>query len=310
MIKSFSFIKYFVDGFQSYINRYKDIDTFFLFDLEDSIQDIQDSSKTPALREYYRNILYKLLIENHITFPQKSGLRINSLSTTEFNEDIQLLKKLNNYHLNMILLPKVNSSKDIEHFLDIAEKNDIKFDDLGVVVETKTGMNNLKEILEFKDNKYKYVFFGCIDLNYDFGNCPFIHQNNPLFWNWTNHFSEMMTNSDKIFVNPPAFNNLTPQYYSWIIDKTYSLFQKEFYQVCIMFYQTLICHNYKLNTNFDPDLYYLKEEIDIDLYIRNLVRIVNEKNKNKGFSISSNSFITPHEYYTAQKYLSCLNENS
>jgi len=303
MIKNITFVKYFEDEYQSYIDKFKNIDTILLFDLEDSIQDIFDNSKTYKLKQYYRTVLINIIKHNKITFPHKVGIRINSPSTDHFDNDISLLKELYHFHFDIIVLPKVNHSSDIRKFLEFTEKRGIEYKELGIVVETITGMNNLEDILEYRHSKYKYVFFGFIDLNYDYENIPFVHQNNHEFWNWIEYVAGKMKNSDKIYVNPPAFNILSPEYFSWIIEKTYEIFQKDFYQLCVMYYQVVTCNQFQRNIHYNSELYLDHFNPDKIKYAAELIHCVNETNKNKGFSITQKSFITPHEYYTAQKYL-------
>ncbi|MCK5731705.1 MAG: CoA ester lyase, partial [Tenericutes bacterium] len=114
-----------------------------VFDLEDSV----DSNEKDNARNLVKNYL-----ESAVTYPSLSILRVNSVDTSYFNKDIELIKT---GKIDYILLPKASvDSLNIleEQLLDIESKHDL--------VETKiiALAESAKSIIEvFKIAKHKRV---------------------------------------------------------------------------------------------------------------------------------------------------------
>ncbi len=86
---------------------------------------------------------------------------------------------------NQTLRPILKLQNDLQ-------ENNISFDEIIPVIETKVGLKNLSSILKSDLKKVKRFAFGHCDYNNDCGNFPFFHQDSREYWTWiTKIFKEL-----------------------------------------------------------------------------------------------------------------------
>ena len=180
-----------------------------ILDLEDSIQDPFSESKTKILKENARNNLYWLSNKNIQTSSKnKIFIRINSIGTSYFKKDLEIIKKIileDQLLISGLFLPKIENYKQIEYI-----QNFFNFykDLLYVpIIETKEGMINLELILKNdSDNNYIYaIHYGHFDYCLDTQAWPFPDPFHNEFWDIVNKVANLAIRYNKIYVHTPFF---------------------------------------------------------------------------------------------------------
>jgi len=302
--KVFFFIKYFKLDFMNYFNTIKNLNAIFLFDLEDSIQDSFDITKSLKLKKKYRTILKEILIKNNeINLNYKIGIRINVLTSEEFSKDIKLLASLKSVNWETIIIPKIETRKDIEFIIAILEEKEIKYNHLTIIAETKKGVSNLCEIIHPEIKKLKYVIFGHADFNADNEIFPFKHQNHKDYWDWVDEIIYKLRETSLVFVNSPCLFLNDSILFKSILDNLHCRFNSEFGQVTLTVNQTKMSllheHSEPISTN-NSDLI----KLDPLIFAKSIMMMVDSKKLDKGFVINEKGYlISPHEIVLAKKLL-------
>ncbi len=134
-----------------------DSDIIFL-DLEDSV--------APEKKKKARTNVIDAL--KNINWGKKSiSIRINPMSTSFFEEDLQILNEKNIERLDLIMLPKVESAKDVLKLEKLVKKFEIKTKRrkrLGfeIIIESSKGLINVNDIAG-ASKKIESLHFGAAD---------------------------------------------------------------------------------------------------------------------------------------------------
>ncbi|WP_339704839.1 aldolase/citrate lyase family protein [uncultured Kriegella sp.] len=297
------FIKYFSKGFTSYFNKISKNRAVFIFDVEDSIQDLSSETRNHDLKQKYRDILRALLkstegiYQNH-----RIGIRINSFNSKEFEQDITLLKDLKEVQWETILIPKVENRLEIEQVLFILHHNNIKFNNIGIFAETRKGVSSLKEIIEPAVPELKYVIFGHADYNIDSDIFPFIHHSEVTYWKWVTNILDHMNGSNLTFINSPCLFLKDDELFNFTLNQLNFMCTGNYGQMTLTHKQTELCNQYSPTkpyvTSFPP---IEKDPIAYANYI--LAKLV-AKDADKSFCVDDKGYLmSPHEILMAQKIL-------
>ena len=132
-------------------------DAIFL-DLEDSVAVEKKNKARESTLDAIRNINWK---------NKTLSVRVNPMDTIFFKKDIEKLIGLNNQKLDLIMLPKVNSEKDVMKLEKIVSrleslykvKKKIGFE---LIIETAQGLINVNKIAS-SSNRIESLHFGAAD---------------------------------------------------------------------------------------------------------------------------------------------------
>lgn len=141
-----------------------------IIDLEDSIKDPSDPSISAELKKEARQVLRDYVTNDIAPFQ----IRINDLESPFWKDDLNLLSELKSRcdfqeKCQGIVLPKADSKEQIQKLISSLREIDIDVPILPIV-ETKNGIDNLKEMLDLRE--IKSVIFGHHDYFYDKGSFP------------------------------------------------------------------------------------------------------------------------------------------
>ncbi|SDL23367.1 aldolase/citrate lyase family protein [Kriegella aquimaris] len=298
------FIKYFSKGFTSYFKKISKSKAVFVFDIEDSIQDVSSEEGNHALKQKYRGILkallnsYEEIYQNH-----RIGIRLNNVNSKEFEHDILLLEDLKKVHWETILIPKVEDRFEIEKVLSILYENKIKFNNIGIFAETRKGVSSLKEIIEPVTPELKYVIFGHADFNIDSNVFPFIHHDDVTYWKWVANILYHMKGSNLTFVNSPCLYLGDEELFNFTLDQLHFMCKEKYGQMTLNYKQTEWCDQYIPRkpriTSFST---IERDPITFAKYIFDSLECT--KDTDKGFGIDEKGYLmSPHEILMAQRVL-------
>ncbi|MCM3690892.1 HpcH/HpaI aldolase/citrate lyase family protein [Neobacillus niacini] len=124
-----------------------------IIDLEDSV--------TSNEKEMARNLVYSLL-KTDVTFRSKIYVRINSIKTQWFFEDLNMVNELK--RVDGIMIPKSEDKTSISLAAELLNKNV----EIIPLIESAAGVMNIRTILS-SDQAVDRVAFGSVDFALDIG---------------------------------------------------------------------------------------------------------------------------------------------
>ncbi len=270
-----------------------------ILDLEDSIWDVFDEDKTSALKGQARENLEMLLAQ----FPQlQIGIRINPInSKTEFAKDLTLLQALNDVSWKYIVLPKVESSSELQSYLD--QLKDIRFKEIIICIESVQGIKNLKNILENnRSQQFSRVQFGHFDYFLDADIFPIPHQSEYIFWETCQNLAEVVESHGYSYLHSPLNTLNSQKLMHAVINKLHSICTNKFGIATISMEQTLQLAGYKENAA--EALVLVKRSDDKMARAKKIIDLFTKTNTKFSFhhKTPSGTFIPPHEYLAAKKF--------
>ncbi len=277
---------------------------FVILDFEDSAKDIFSPKNTSSLklkcREGFEYISRKKSKNKNIF------LRINSIKSKFFKDDISCIEKNLNKNINIkgIFLPKVEKYSDLEFVDKILnlKKNNIK---LIPMIENQKGLNNLTNIIT--DDKKKLIYgihYGHFDYCLNRRLWPFPEPYHKEFWQIVFKIASKCEKYNIKFIQTPfpLINNpeLFYKSISYLQNKMNKLnlsltlvnFDKRFIKKTYIKNSKLIIK--KLSTDNDYKIKFAKKIMKSYL---------ETKRNTKSFSISNKRFIPPHQYVVAKYFL-------
>jgi hypothetical protein len=319
LLNVYHFLRYDTNTpFDYYIKNYSRQLTL-CFDLEDSIQDIHNPAKTVALKIHYREILEHLFIDNIIKMKDLNiGIRLNQLSSVEFEKDIAALVRLRGKLPNLTcFLPKTENFSDISTLHEILDTYSLPVVDIIPVIESKKGMNNLSSILTQRSKKFNKIAFGHCDYNASIDNFPFYHQDSVEYWDIVDSMLTLVESKGFTFLNSPCpFLNDEGLFLSILNRLTANTKSDSIGQIVLTHNQSSWCQ--KFSDSYNPATQNLSG-VSSKSIIRNVKGVIGNHtefakklinnyklNRNgKAFSVvgTKRVLISPHEYLAAKRYL-------
>lgn len=279
-----------------------------IIDLEDSVQDPFNLETTQQLKNNAR-IRFLDLISNEkfdeTVFKEPIFLRINSSDTNYYHSDIETILKVceTKFPLEGIFLPKVEEYSQIKELHELIHREGFKLK-IVPMIETAKGMKNLKNILESDTSMklFKYIHYGHFDYALDSGLWPFPDPNHQKFWDIVLNISKLVNEYNKVYIHTP-FPFMDDQNLFWqashYLENNFP--NKELW-LCTL--------NSELSlsvVNNETDLEILNPEYTVEQCIQKAESIKNDflngRANKRSFSVGSNRFIPPHQYFAALKYL-------
>lgn len=275
--------------------------------MEDSAQDLFDKQNNKNLKKISREGL-KYLYDKDILDNTETFVRINSQKSEFYQQDIQTISSILEKKSSIvgIFLPKVenyNQIKDCYDQLSNSKKNTFT---IVPMIETEKGLKNLDKILlqdKFNDI-IKYVHYGHYDFCLDTNFWPFPEPYHFEYWKIIEEISKCVIKHNKKYIHTPFPLIETESIYWSSIDymqKNLSIDQINLSLVNIDLNYINQPNKIKLtklkNISNDPHYKTVFAKKIINEYLNN-------KSKNKSFSLSRKRFIPPHLYLAAKKFLS------
>lgn len=289
-------------GIELIIKKYKNLKISLILDLEDSAQDLFNSSNTKILKETAREGL-NYLANKKINFNNKIYIRINNIKSNEFKKDIATINEVleKKFPIVGIFLPKTSSYKDINYTFKKLNNKKIK---IVPIIESKIGLNNLEKILEEdKQNIISHVHYGHFDFCLDQNIWPFPEPYHYEFWRIVGPIIKLTENFKKKFIQTPfPLIKNSEIYWSMIKYMNESCKIKKIYTSLVNY-----DHNFIIKPDKIQNLRIKKISTNNQFKINFAKKIYNEylsfKSKNKSFSLSKKRFIAPHQFLMAKKFL-------
>ena len=275
--------------------------------MEDSAQDLFDKQNNKNLKKISREGL-KYLYDKDILDNTETFVRINSQKSEFYQQDIQTISSILEKKSSIvgIFLPKVenyNQIKDCYDQLSNSKKNTFT---IVPMIETEKGLKNLDKILlqdKFNDI-IKYVHYGHYDFCLDTNFWPFPEPYHFEYWKIIEEISKCVIKHNKKYIHTPFPLIETESIYWSSIDymqKNLSIDQINLSLVNIDLNYINQPNKIKLtklkNISNDPHYKTVFAKKIINEYLNN-------KSKNKSFSLSRKRFIPPHSYLAAKTFLS------
>ncbi|HEX2788281.1 MAG TPA: aldolase/citrate lyase family protein [Ignavibacteria bacterium] len=271
-------------------------------DIEDSITDFFNPQNSFNIKKEYRRLLYSFF--SSFNSKLKFGIRVNSILSPEFNEDLELLTSLRN-KFNSVFVPKCKSHDEVSATIFEFEKNKIGVNNFIPIIECSEGLQNLNDIVSKKNPKVKMIAFGHCDYNLNQNIFPFKHQEDEQYWKWVNNFYDTLKNTELGFINSPYLK--LEHNYGFIRNLKrftgYNFSQKG--QITLTTAQINLCLN--LNNHKSEDISFTKsKKLNRGVFAKSLLNnFKKDFNIRKGFSIKNNfgELISPQEYIAAKKFM-------
>ncbi len=303
MITSYQFVKFREDSFVEFHRSLTEINTVSCFDFEDSVLDFKtnDSNRYKSdHREKVLKFLNKFKVKILKTW---LGFRINEYGTNRYFDDIEAIRSLGNIKIRCIFLSNCSSVEVLKTFLESTE--DIRYDEVIPIIESNEAFNNLEEIIKFKDPRFKNIAFGHCDYNLSCDLFPFIHQDNPKYWYWIEKFATLCKKENIGFINSIYLNVNHNDYFTLMLKNT-SKFFDNWGQITLTTEQSKTCYNFKNDQTINlPEFNYMGTD-SVEEFAGKIITLFEKYNpEGKGYSVmpDTRTFISPHEYVAAKRFL-------
>ncbi len=310
MLNTYQFIKYNSDStFESIIKK-GESGAVICLDLEDSISDWINESKTDNLKKEYRNIINRILTGfNNEPSKIKIAIRINSINSGNQKQDIESIPT--NSFIHSLLIPKVENNFEIDDVVGQLKLRNITFHEIIPLIETKNGISNLYEIIK-SNYQVKKVGFGHCDFNLSINAFPFFHQNTSEYWKYVNKIISILKPFQIKFINSAFLNLNDSLFFDSMLSHLQFIYGDNFGQFTMTHQQTIQCLSFSKKANT------LEGKIDNRLILKvnkdslcTLIKKFESANNGKGFTLTSENYIlSPHEYRSAKHHLTNLKEKN
>ncbi len=287
-----------------------------VFDLEDGVQNVPEPQHTATLKKSVRNDIATLL--NH--YPKNgsacmTGIRINSITSTEFTEDILFLKRIGSKAIwKNIFLPKIKSHREILSYITTFNENNIAFEEVIPVVETAEGYANISSIFKSPaEARLKRGVWGNHDFNLDCGYWPFQDVDSQLYWERIKVFISCLKKMSYEFVNSPILELDNKELSIAVFNEINSLCKSGFSQVALSYKQAIFFSTWKAEKASPNKSFLQSSPLNREEKINLAKKTIEQYNtchlSGKSFSIIERHkrIISPQEFTAAQNF---LNENS
>ena len=288
------------------LKKFKKYNISIILDMEDSAQDLFDPKNNENLKQISRKGL-EYLSNNNILEKLDTFVRINSQNSEFYNKDIKTISKIlkKGSTIKGIFLPKVESYSQIKDCYDLISNSKINTTSIVPMIETKKGLENIDNILleDEKNQIIKYVHYGHYDFCLDNELWPFPEPYHIEYWEIIEKVSKSIIKNNKKYIHTP-FPLIETENIYW---SSINYMEKKLGMDEINLSLVNIDINYikkpskikqtKLK-NISKDDHYKK------IFAEKIIKeYLNNKSKNKSFSLSRKRFIPPHLYLGAKKFL-------
>lgn len=276
-----------------------------ILDLEDSAQNPFSIKETNKLKIQARCGLESISKSSTFIPSCKTYVRINSINTKYFEEDIQSVISASN-HLDLagIFAPKIEDYLTIKKIHNKLSEINRKIEIIPMI-ETIKGMRNLSNILESdKDNNlFSRIHYGHFDYCLDAQIWPFSDPFHFEFWKIIKTVAGLVLKSNKTYIHTPfPFPNNERLFWAS------SFYLKKLFPSLDIWISTL---NSELSLSNQPDTILPLDFINYESSNKNLVNeakiicdnFLSGRANKRSFSVYDDRFIPPHQYFAAKEFL-------
>jgi len=289
-----------------FLKRLNQYGVMTILDLEDSSIDPFDSQKTKELKRESRLGLMSIIEKYSWDFNQKIYIRINSINSDCYQDDINLVKKIKKMKIPItgVFLPKVESYSQVLNLNSFFKEDELEIEIIPMI-ETLKGVLNFRSILkEDTDKLIKRIHYGHYDYCSDAKLWPFPEPNNFEFWELVKPLVETLTEFERGFVQSP-FSQINNEILFWQA--------RDYLKKIAPAIETWSC---SLNTETSMSV---RDENLEDLKLEKLNSNVKELlldaqdickcfmagyEKKRYYGVSNNRIISPHQYHAANNFIS------
>jgi citrate lyase beta subunit len=293
--------------------------TFLCFDLEDSIQDLDDYAETTRNKQRSRETLEWIVRSNIEKMKNLNiGIRLNQISTDEYKKDIALLFRLQGCLNKLTLfLPKTEKAEDIQAVVKVLHETTMPFTEIVAIIENKMGMQNLPSILSERSDIFHKIAFGHCDYNFDLQHFPFFHQDSASYWEVVDTMLTSVEASGCMYINSPCLRLDDKEYFDAMLKQLIEhRSSKAIGQIVLTHKQADWCRSFsEADIQNTPSLCLVHENHTIEYfnnadsspvdYAKRLIADYETNRNGKSFSVAGMKrvLISPHEYIAARRYL-------
>lgn len=275
-----------------------------VLDIEDSVQDTLHPELTPSLKQEARDSLVAFLKEGRLNLTKPIGLRINAISTDEFERDIAMLSQARTMlNLHSIWLPMVDSGEVLVDVDRVLRKAGVDFQQLIPIVETVAGRDNLEDICSARfDINLNYIHYGHYDFSLDAGHWPLIQQDDEVFWANLEPMISMVESSGLTYIHTPFGDLGDDDLFNSVSGYLEKVCSKPFGRTALNLHQSQLISGFTEADHCWRRLSF--SDVEKMSFAKKIIEIFeNNQVSKRSFSAYDQKFITPHEYKLAQKYI-------
>jgi citrate lyase beta subunit len=298
-----------------FVKRLSAAGVMCILDLEDSVQDPFDINLTIELKSNARKNF--LAFVNDRTwhgneFENPIYVRINSMSTEFFEDDIKVILEIVNagFPISGIFLPMVESYDQITKAKDLLDgcannSNSVGFIEVIPMIETIAGAAALANILESDQTNQKFskVHYGHFDYCYDAKLWPFPDPDHHSFWDLVGPMVSLILEYKKTYIHTP-FPFPNNQNLFWAAARhLQKLFPDQDIWACTL--NTELSLSIESKNRVPLTLYNPDSSIEFKLKEAKSIHdnFMAGRANRRSFGVSNDRFIPPHQYFTAEQYL-------
>ncbi|MGE5430033.1 MAG: aldolase/citrate lyase family protein [Syntrophomonadaceae bacterium] len=282
------------------------------FDFEDILMELATYSYSGYEREKLRSAIAETLIKLFSqTENPKAGVRLNSVSSICFEQDLRTLRLIRKkVLLDSVFLPKTESPDEILEAIEALHDYGICFREIIPVIETKRGMENINSLLSLKNEEFGKVAFGHCDYNRGNNYFPFFHQDTEKYWEWVRQIMSCAGYYNKMFINSPYLRLNDLSGFSKMLRRLQGIPANEIGQITLAERQTKLCAEFRNYQAAVEDSFTLPaenkggSEDNLKRAVEIIVEFENNKLQDKSISVNREKvLISPHEYAAAIEYM-------
>jgi len=283
------------------------LDAVAVLDLEDSLWDVTDETRTASLKAAGRRNLCALAEQQPELFArQKMGVRLNRLAGPDAEMDLAALTKVSRYAtLDSVVVTKIESESDLHAWASELRQRGVAYRHLVPIVETRAGMDRLDSIAAgAKRAAVDWIVYGHYDYALDSSWWPVPDHDQPGFWQHARPFIEQVERHGVGYVHPPFFQLTDLDRFGAILERLEGWCQRDYGVITLGRQQTAFAANGRTEP---PTARPRAPAIDEDP-ARHAKRIIGAFLANKRPSVSfaidpqRGEFISPHVYLAALDY--------
>ncbi len=278
-----------------------------ILDIEDSLQIPLDPEKTAILKSRARITLKEVLLQAKEQ-DLKTGpcIRINATDTTEFHNDIQMLRELNELvSWKGIFLPKVHSADVLTEY--ISNLKGVKYQELVVMAESRAFFSNYKDIIALcKPERISKIHFGHWDYFLDAMEFPIPLPDDVKLWARVESLISDLEADHFHYIHTPFCFLLNHEDLQSIAAYLDSLTTLPFGMTTLSFSQAqAICKNANHVTPVIPVNYTFNTEKQVKIAEDLVAFFTRPVSQEYSFNIDTGNyhFYAPHEYLNALDFL-------
>lgn len=288
-----------------------------VLDLEDSLWDVIDETRTSALKAAGRANLVTLVRTHPDLFAkQPIGVRINRISGPDAAPDFEALGRPSRFvEFECVLPTKVEAGVDIHENVAGLRGSGVAYRSIVPIVETRRGLANLDDIIEAaRGAGIEWLAYGHFDLALDSGWWPFPDPREPVYWEGVEPLIRRWESAGLRYIQPPYFRTHDRAGMAGIVRRLERTCAREFGILTLGPRQTEMA--YRLSgtagsadeaneqaPSLTPGTHVGETPADLACHVTETFLATRRQSASFALDARSGEFISPHVYLAALEYL-------